>query len=505
MERDLDKARPDALTRSAQPERSSLDRRAFLQVLGSGILISVSEPLIRAQGFAGSPVSRLSARLYINEDGSITALSGKVEEGQGPRTELAQAAAEELRVSISRIRMIMADTDLVPDDGITAGSRTTPVNVIQMRQAAATARELLTEHAAKVWQVDPASLEVRDGVITNSKTGQTMTYADLAKAKEVVAAFAQTVRPDVRVTAVTDWKVLGQPIPKLDARDIVTGKHRYPSDIVRPNMLYGRVLRAPAYGATLESIDLSVAQQMKDVVVVREGQFVAFAAPSSQRAEQAMAAASKSASWKLNAPSVSHRNVHAYLKEHANRSGARENVTGSVEEGFAQARKVLSETYTLAYIQHAPMEPRAAVAEWSDGRMTVWAGCDGPFRARRDVAQACGLPEEKVRVIIPDMGGGFGGKHSAEAAVEAARIAKAVGRPVSVRWTREEEFTWAYCRPAAVIECRAGLNDSNSIVAWDFTNINAGSAAISTPYEVPNVRTASVSSNSPVPQGSYRV
>jgi isoquinoline 1-oxidoreductase len=149
------------------------------------------------------------------------------------------------------------------------------------------------------------------------------------------------------------------------------------------------------------------------------------------------------------------------------------------------------------------MEPRAAVAEWKDGRLTVWAGCDGPFRAQRDLARELGVSVDEVRVIIPDMGGGFGGKHTAEAAVEAARLARVAGRPVWVRWTRPEEFTWAYCRPAAVIECKGGLTNG-SLVAWEFTNINAGSAAIETPYEIPDVRIASAGSDSPLRQGSYR-
>ena len=135
------------------------------------------------------------------------------------------------------------------------------------------------------------------------------------------------------------------------------------------------------------------------------------------------------------------------------------------------------------------MEPRAAVAEWNEDNLTVWAGCDGPFRAQQALAEEFGIPRERVRVIIPDMGGGFGGKHTAEAALEAARLAKSAGKPVSVRWTRTEEFTWAYCRPAALIECRGWpeiLTAHSS--AWEFTNINAGGSAIDTPYAIPNTQ-----------------
>jgi isoquinoline 1-oxidoreductase subunit beta len=476
---------------------TALDRRAFLQSVGSGLLITVAAPEAWA---AGAPVS---ARLFLNEDGTITALSGKVEEGQGPRAELTQAAAEELRVPLDRVRLVMADTDLVPDDGITAGSRTTPRNVPEMRQAAATARELLTVLAARQWNVDAATLEVQGGVIT-SPTGRTVTYADLAKAKDVAATLGQTIRPDVALTPVSGWKALGRSAARPNVRDLVTGAHRFPSDVVSPGMLYGRILRPPAYGATLESIDLAPAKAMSDVVVVREGQFVGFAAPSSRRATQALEAVAPSASWKTSPRPVSNANLFEHLGAKAHRSEARADERGSTETALLQASRVLAESYRVAFIQHAPMEPRAAAAEWNGDRLTVWVGCDGPFRAQQAVAEALGVPRERVRVIVPDMGGGFGGKHNAEAAIEAARLARAAQRPVSVRWTREEEFTWAYCRPAALIECRGGLAAAGALVAWEFSSINPGGAAVGTPYAIPNLRISSVGSDSPLPQGAYR-
>jgi isoquinoline 1-oxidoreductase len=266
-------------------------------------------------------------------------------------------------------------------------------------------------------------------------------------------------------------------------------------------MLYGKILRPPSYGATLESIDLSEAQASNDVVVVRDGQFVGCAAPSSFRAAQALEAIAKTASWKI-APHPSSKETFSYLKKHA--GAGRPSTRGSIDKGLADASKVLSETYQVAYIQHTPMEPRAAVAEWNDGSLTVWTGIDWPQRAQRDLASTFQIPTERVRAIVPDMGSGFGGKHSGEAAEEAARLAKAAGRPVAVHWTRAEEFTWAYFRPAAVIECRAGLDAKGSIIAWDFTNINAGGAAIDTPYNIANTRILSVSSDSPLRQGAYR-
>jgi isoquinoline 1-oxidoreductase len=269
-------------------------------------------------------------------------------------------------------------------------------------------------------------------------------------------------------------------------------------------MLYGKILRPPSYGATLESIDLSKAEAMKDVFVFRDSQFVGCAAPTSFRANQALDAVAKTASWKT----VSHpssRNIFSYLKKNARSGGrSRPRTRGSVDKALADANKVLSEIYEVAYVQHTPMEPRAATAEWKDGKLTVWMGVDGPQQAQGDLARTFQIPSDRVRVIVPDMGSGFGGKHTAEAALEAARLARAAKRPVAVHWTRAEEFTWAYFRPAAVIECKGGLDARGSLIAWDFTNINAGGAAIDTPYNIANTKILSVGSDSPLRQGAYR-
>src|SRR5206468_395601 len=178
--------------------------------------------------------------------------------------------------------------------------------------------------------------------------------------------------------------------------------------------------------------------------------------------------------------------------------------TGSIEKGLEAAQHKLQATYTIAYIAHAPLEPRAAVAEWKDGKLTVWTGTQRPFGVRGDLARALSVPQEKVRVIVPDMGSGYGGKHSAEAAIEAARLAKAAGKPVKLVWTREEEFTWAYFRPAGVIEANAGVSKDGLLTAWEFHNYNSGASAIRTLYEVPHQRIAFHSADSPLRQGSYR-
>ncbi|MCF7974326.1 MAG: molybdopterin-dependent oxidoreductase [Phycisphaerae bacterium] len=478
-----------------------LTRRTFLQVLGAGLLITVTQDMTQAQSGRTMPVI---ARLHLNTDGTVTVLTGKVEEGQGSRAELSQAAAEELRVSVGQVRLIMADTDLVPDDGITAGSRTTPYNVPPVRQAAATARELLTNLAARQWQVNAETLEVLNGKITHTATGKTLTYGDLAALDTTSEVFKGSIRSDVTLTPLGQWKTMGTSVPRPNSRDLVTGAHHYPSDQIRPGMLYGKVLRPPSYGATLEAIDLGAAQAMKDVFVLHEGQFVGFAAPTTFLATRALEAAAQTAQWKT-VPQVSSRDLFSHLKKNKQTGGrSRPRTTGDVDKALSEASQVLNETYEVAYVQHTPMEPRAATAEWTDGKLTVWTGVDSPQRVQGDLAREFGVSNDKVRLIVPDMGGGFGGKHSGEAAEEAARLSKACARPVAVHWTREEEFTWAYFRPAAVIECRAGLDDTGSLTAWDFTSINPGSSGIDPPYGIANMSILSAGTDSPLRQGAYR-
>ncbi|MFQ6131671.1 MAG: molybdopterin cofactor-binding domain-containing protein [Armatimonadota bacterium] len=489
---------------AAEGQRATLrvNRRSFLHVLGAGILITVTGGAATAQRRGGRRRGPrpIATRLHIGEEGTITVMTGKVELGQGARTEITQAAAEELRVAVDQIRLVMADTDLVPDDGTTAGSRTTPSTIPAVRRGAAAARDILAELAAEQWQVDASTVAAADGAITHLPTNRRITYAELAKAGRVEQALRRPIPDDVEFTPVEEWKVLGTSTPRPNARDLVTGAHRYASDISRPGMLYGAVLRPPSYGATLESIDLSAAEVMQSVTVVREGDFVGCVAPTSFQARQAVEALAKSASWEA-VPQPSSAELWDHLQQHA--SGGRSE-DASVDSALQAADKTLSAEYHTAYVQHAPMEPGAAVGEWEDGRLTVWLGSRSPFRQRSQLAEAFGLAPDRVRVIVPDTGGGFGMKSGDFVGIEAARLAKAVGRPVHVQWSREEEFTWAYFRPAALIHVRAGLNAEGAIVAWDFTNTNSGGSAINTPYAIPNARANYRRSDPPLRQGSYR-
>ncbi len=502
----------EALEYDEPVDRMSFDfglkRREFVQLLGAGLLISVCEfPAVAQQpnrrggrgGRGGGRPIAVAARLHIGKDGTITVLTGKVECGQGARAELTQAAAEELRVPVQQISLVMADTDTVPNDGTTAGSRSTPSSVPAIRQAAATARDLLKDLARREWDVPAAEAEVRDGKVIHVASRRERNYGDFAALEGTSEAFKANVPADVTVTPVKDWKVLGSSVSRPDARALVTGSHRYPSDIQRPGMLYGKVLRPPSYGATLLEADLSGAKTMENVVAVQDGGFVGVAAGNTFAADRAIEAIAAAAKWELSSHPSS-ETLYEELKKSA-RGGV---PTNPFADEVRDAAKSLRQTYHVAYAQHAPMEPRAAVAEWADGKVTVWTATQNPFSVRSEVARAFRLAEDKVRVIVPDFGGGFGGKHSGETAVEAARLAQAAGKPVSLRWTREEEFTWAYFRPAAVIEAEASLDGDGQITSWHFVNINSGGSAVETPYRVAKSRSQFIQAEAPLRHGSYR-
>jgi isoquinoline 1-oxidoreductase len=508
---EADSLEPDRFELSeAPPYRFAWTRRGFLGSLGAGFVVAAAIDPARGEASEKDDLGPIiGARLHVGEDGVATVFSSKVEVGQGPRTQLGQAAAEELRLPVERVRLVLADTDRVPDDGGTFGSRTTGYTVPDVRKAAAAAREVLIGLAARKWGLEsPAGrIVAREGDIVDLETGRRLTLGELARSGDVEGAFAARIPEDVELTPVADWKVLGKAALKPTSRDVATGAHRYPSDIVRPGMLRGAVLRPPSYGARLLAVDESAARGIEGVVVARDGDFVGCAAPTSFDARLATEALSRTAKWSESSHPAT-GDLFRYLKENVDAAAETRpqwnREKGSPDEALARGAKKVEAAYEISYIQHAPMEPRAAMAEWSESGLTVWTGTQRPHGVRDELMSAFELPEDKVRVIVPDTGGGFGGKHTGEASVEAARLSRAAGRPVSIRWTREEEFTWAYFRPAALIEARAGLDASGSISGWDFTCYNAGAAALQSPYDLADVRERYVPVKAPLRQGSYR-
>jgi nicotinate dehydrogenase subunit B len=496
---------PERYELTARPAyRFEVDRREFFKFLGAGILIVgvlKNAQAFQESGAAGrgaeSLPKEIGAWLHIGEDGIVTVYTGKVEMGQNIRTSLSQCVAEELHVPVSKIQMVMGDTQLTPFDMGTFGSRTTPTMSPQLRKVAAAARDLLIGLAATQWQVDRKRLVAADGKVTDPEAKRSLEYAALAKGQQLT----QTVSAEDALIPAAQWILQGQSLPKVDGRDFVTGKHRYPSDQKLPEMLYGKILRPASFGATLVSLDAHEAEQIPGVTVVHDGNFVGVVAPSSEIASRAIKAIH--AEWKSE-PQPSNKNLFEYLKKNAEKGDASSEETSSVEKALASADHRLQQTYTVSYIAHAPLEPRAALAQWSGDNLTVWTGTQRPFGVRGELAEAFRISEERVRVLMPDTGSGYGGKHTGETAIEAARLARAAKRPVKLVWTREEEFTWAYFRPAGVIEVTAGLRSDGTIVAWEFHNYNSGEAGIRTYYDIANQNIQFHPTQSPLRQGSYR-
>jgi isoquinoline 1-oxidoreductase len=377
--------------------------------------------------------------------------------------------------------MVMGDTDLTPFDMGTFGSQTTPRMWPQIRKAAATAREMLVDLAAQQWSLDRASISIADGKVAGG--GHSAGFGALTKGQKLT----RTIPTSAALTPASEWKVAGTSIPKVGAREIVTGTHKYAYDIKRPGMQYGKVLYPPSFGATLDSLDSAAAEMMSGVNVVHDGDFVGVTAPDPQTAEKALAALK--AQWKQIPAPASSADMYAFFKQTAqNRPAAGGNPT----------------SYKIAYIAHVPLEPRAAVAEWQGNKLTVWTGTQRPFGVRSELSGHFRIAEDQVHVIMPDTGSGYGGKHTGEAALEAARLAKATGKPVKRNWTREEETTWAYLRPGGVIDVSAQVAPDGTITEWEFHNYNSGPSGMQSPYSIEKKVEQHHPSKPLLRQGSYR-
>jgi isoquinoline 1-oxidoreductase len=485
----------------------TLDRRKFFKITGGGLIVAfVIKDLLSfdketPSSEASSSIAGVESWIHIGEDGMVTVYTGKVEVGQNIRTSLSQIVAEELMVPVVSIKMIMGDTDLVPYDTGTFGSRTTPQMGTQLRKAAAAARLGLLDMAAKKWNTTATGLRTENGTVINGASNEKINYGALTKGEKLMI----TISDNVPVMVPKDWKVAGTSLPKIDQRNFITGKHQYVSDMKLPGMLYGKVLRAPSYGAKLIDADMAQAKNIPGVTVVKDGDFIGVAAPDIKTATKAIQ--SINAKWEEKKEHPSNANIFDFLLKNVTEDvGGRNSGTtkGDVERGLTEADLKHAVTYNINYIAHVPLEPRAAVAEWANEKLTVWTGTQRPFGVQEELAETFRMDKKNVRVIMPDTGSGYGGKHSGETAIEAARLAKEANKPVKIVWTREEEFVWAYFRPGGVIQVNAGVNKVGIINAWKFINYNSGGAGLDTQYKVANKQVAHIRSDTPLKQGSYR-
>jgi isoquinoline 1-oxidoreductase len=394
----------------------------------------------------------------------------------------------------------MADTDLSPWDMGTFGSRSMPDASPALRAVASGAREVLLDLAAARGLAGRPELEAVDGEVRIVGRSEGIPYGELVHGLRRVVAVAA----DTPTTPASHWTRAGHPARDTHAEEVVTGHRTYVSDVRLPGMAYGAIVLPPCFGARLRSVDTSEADDLPGVKVVRDADLVGVLAPTPREAH--IAVSKIRAEWD-ESPQPTESAIEEYLRTHP-QSGddwdTDENVVGEPDTALVQATVIREATYRTAYIAHVPLETRAAVASWEGTRVTIYLGTQTPFRAREYVGRGLGAAVEDVRIVVPYTGAGFGGKHGGDVALAAARLARAAGRPVRLSFSREEEFQHGYLRPMAIIDVKAGADRDGKLHAWVFHNVNAGAAALLTPYRVADQRVDNELSASPLPQGPYR-
>jgi len=447
-----------------------LTRRDFAKAAGALVVaFSIAPRFALAQATAQLPGSldknrRLDAWIRIDPEGTVTVFTGKVELGQGAVTALAQIAAEELDVAFSRIRMVSGDTARTPNEGFTSGSQSMEFGGTALKHAAAEARSILLDLAAR--RLDSASegLTVSDGTISGPG-GATLTYWSLspeAALRREVTATAPTKSPD-RCT------IIGRSIPRLDIPAKLTGGAAYVQDMRLPGMVFGRVVRPPAYDAELAEVDLEPINRMPGVVAtVRDGRFLGIVAEREEQAIAARDALSKRAKWSLKPSLPAQAQLHEFLKSLPSRPTTANSDAAATSPDTGERRR-FSASYTRPYQAHASIGPSCAVAQWSDGKVTVWSHTQGVFPLRGDLAKALKLGDDQVTVTHVQGSGCYGHNGADDVALDAALLSRAAqGRIVKVQWMRDDEFTWEPYGPAMSMQIDAALDGNGRIVDWAY-------------------------------------
>ncbi|HEY7364734.1 MAG TPA: molybdopterin cofactor-binding domain-containing protein [Methylomirabilota bacterium] len=440
-------------------------RREFL--LGTGVLVvsfSLTSPA-RAQGPGQTkPVAldQVDSFLAVHRDGTVTMYTGKVDIGTGIRVALPQMVAEELDVALDKIKLVEGDTALTPDQGPTWGSLSVQIAGVQLRQAAATARKALVDMAVQKLGMPSADLAVKDGVIfVRAEPHRRLSYAELIGEQ----AFNLKLDPAAPLKNPKDYTIVGQPVPRPDIPGKVTGAHTYMQDFRVPGMLHARVVRPPAIGATLESVDESSIKSIKGATVVRQGSFLAVVAESEWAAVKA--AKQLKATWSkwegLPAP--------AKLWEHVrNTPVAKDDVAvnqGDPKAAMARAAKTLKATYDFAVHTHGSMGPACAVADVKSGKAEIWSPSQAPHWLRKEVAYTLQMDPKDVHIQYLDGAGCYGRNGHEDATCDAALVSKLTGKPVRVQWSREDEHGWDPKGPPTLVEISGGLDAQGNVIAWD--------------------------------------
>ncbi|MFZ0281309.1 MAG: molybdopterin cofactor-binding domain-containing protein [Bacteroidales bacterium] len=469
-------------------ELSGMKRRDFFKLLGGGIFVffqpwDPSELLdLQAQQGRSLP-TEFNAFLQISGDGMVNCYTGKIEMGQGAITSLAQIMADEIEVPFGSVKMVMGDTDLCPWDGGTSGSNTIRTFSVRMRAAAAEAKTVLLQLGSDYLHLPVSQLDVKDGIIFDIKNDKNkVSYGELAKGKKIEKHLDG--KPELK--DYKKFKFVGKPYLHQDSRVKVTGEAKYAADIQLPGLLHARILRPPSHGAKLLTADVSEAEKIQGIRVVRDGDLIAVLSDDRDKVDEAITRVK--AGYSFNEINVDDKSIFdRILKADSVANELRSE--GDLDSGKKISDTLTESEYHNSYVAHSPMEPHAATAMIQGDKINVWVSTQAPFRVQDTIAREMKVPLEAVRVQTPFVGGGFGGKSPHAQAVEAVKLAKITGKPVVVAWTRQEEFFYDTFRPAAVVKITSGIDKSGRITLWDFNTYYAGSRGSETIYDVPNART----------------
>jgi nicotinate dehydrogenase subunit B len=419
----------------------------------------------------GPPEDQIDSWIAIGEDGHATLFTGCCELGTGSSTGLMQIVAEELDLPFDRVRLFGPDTDRTPDQFVSSGSRTISAHSRPIRQAAAEARAALVEMAAQHLSVPADRLITSGGFVSvRGNAGQRASYAELIGGKQ----FNLKVTGKVKPKAPADYKLVGMSQPRWDIPEKVFATFTYMQDVKVDGMLHGRMLRPPAHGASVVSIDENSVAHMPGLVkVVRVGDLVGVVCA---REEQAIAAAQAlKITWSDWAGLPDMKDLHAVLRnlpEFA--SGYPKNAPGGVlakegdvAAGLGKAVKTVKATYLSPYNHHGSIGPSCAVADVRTDGVTLWCGTQTPYGLREAVAKFLGLPNEKVHLIYAEASGCYGQNGADDVTIDAIALSRAVGKPVRVQWSRSDENGWEAYKAARISECSGGLDAEGKIIAWD--------------------------------------
>ncbi len=485
-------------------KKPAIKRRKFIQIVGGGVAgLYVFFRLgkhfhLWADG--SDPEAKLpsdfNAYLHIAEDGTVSCLTGKIEMGQGIITSLAQMLADELDVPIDKVKMVMGDTGLCPYDQGTWGSLSTRAFGPVMLAAAAEARTELLSLAAGYLKRTSGELAVKDGVVfVKNKESEKVSYGQLTRGKRI----EKFMDGKAKAKDFSEYKVMGKSFNRRDAIAKVTGEAMYSGDFRVPGMVYAKILRPPSHGATLVKADTSEAAKMEGISLVRDKDLVAVLHENPEKAELALAKIK--AEYTFNEMKVDDKTIFNHLVS-SSANGEETDSKGDIPSGKNQSAFLFESEFYNSYVAHAAIEPHTALAYTEGDKMVVRASTQSPFGARESIAGDLGIPLEKVHVIPPFIGGGFGGKGEYYQAIEAARLAKLSRKPVMLQYSRKEEFFYDTFRPAAVVKITSGTGKEGNISLWDYKEYFAGSRGSEPLYEAANQRITSYDADNVHPFGT---